>query len=86
MPKFTQRMTMHLNGGNDFSALTYEVMKDGHPAGIARQTRTNGSPEYLKTVDVFVAADGSEFDVLATKGEGLMGWLESHAGAAPCTP
>lgn len=78
MSKFTQRTKMHLNGGREFSALVFDVMKDGNPTGITRSTRTNGSPQYLKTVDVFVAADGDEFDVLATKGEGLMGWLEVH--------
>ena len=75
---FTQKLTMHLNGGSEFSVLVHDVLKDGKPTGITRQKRTNGSPQYLITLDVFSASDGSEFDVLATKGVGLIAWLEAH--------
>lgn len=77
-PKFTQRMTTHLNGGSKFSELRYSVFRDGEPTAVRRVTRTNGSPKYLKTQDVFLLGE-EVFDVLATKGAGLEEWLTAHA-------
>lgn len=74
--KFTQSMSMHMNG-DKFSVLQYTVLCDGEKTRIMRSTRTNGRPQYLKTSDVFVC-DGDEFDVLASKGKGLIGWLNAH--------
>ena len=78
--KFTQTMTMHLNGGRKFSQLHYKVLCDGKETDITRHTATSGSPKYLKTSDVFKCGD-DEFDMLATKGKGLMAWLEAHVAA-----
>lgn len=68
MPEFTQTLAMHLNGGRDYSLLQYDVLADGKPTGIKRIRRTDGSPHYRIEVDVFVAAGGEEYDVLAAKG------------------
>ena len=73
-------MTMHLNGGSKFSELRYEILADDKPTGISRTTRTDGSPRYLKTVDVFYLGE-DYFDVLATKGVGLLDWLRARIDA-----
>lgn len=78
---FTQRMTLHINGGSDHSSLHYDVLCDGAPTNIKRVTVTNGSPEYKKTKDVLVCGDGEEFDVLAARGVGLVAWLEKKVPA-----
>lgn len=77
MPKFTQTLTMHMNGGSKFSQLNYDIFADGKPTGIKRYKRTDGSPRYLITDDVFKCGD-DKFDNLAARGTGLMEWLESH--------
>jgi hypothetical protein len=82
--KFTQRMTMHLNGGDKFSELRYDILADGKPTNLKRVTRTNGRPKYLKTQDVIWDTTkpddpAAAFDVLATKGVGLQEWLEANA-------
>ena len=79
--KFTQQMTRHLNGGSKFSELHYRVYADGVETPITRHKRTNGSPNYLITVDVFVCGD-DRFDVRETKGAGLTDWLIAHTPAA----
>ena len=68
---------MHLNGGRDFSQMNYEVLRDGKLTDVMRITRTDGSPQYLKTVDKFVC-ETSEFDILASR-VGMMDWLKQHA-------
>lgn len=76
--KFTQNMTMHLNGGNEFSELHYKVLLDGKDTGITRHTRTNGSPKYKIIADEFHAGEDT-FDVMETHGKGMKEWLEAHA-------
>ncbi len=76
-PKLTQKMTMHLNGGSKFSELHFKILADGNETGIKRCTRTNGSPKYLKTVDVLRCGD-EEFDVLSAKGVGMVDWILAH--------
>lgn len=75
--KWTQTMTMHLNGGSKFSSLVYKILCDGKETNIQRATATNGSPRYLKTADEFLCGD-DVYDMLARKGEGLEEWLEAH--------
>lgn len=75
--KWTQSMTMHLNGGSKFSSLIYKVLCDGKPTNIQRARETNGSPQYLITADEFLCG-GDVYDMLARKGEGLEEWLEAH--------
>lgn len=77
MTEFKQNMTLHFNGGSDFSSLHYEVTADGKPTDITRFTKTNGRPQYRKTEDKLICGD-DVFDVLATKGVGIKDWLESH--------
>ena len=61
--KLTQQMTCHLNGGNKFSELHYEIFADGKKTGITRHTRTDGSPKYLVVADEL--HDGKEtLDIL----------------------
>lgn len=79
--KWTQGMTLHLNGGSEFSELHYSIKYDGQEIGI-RRTRTNGRPRYLKTIDV-IQIGNDEFDVLATKGVGMAEWLDAHKPVAP---
>jgi hypothetical protein len=76
-PRLTQGMTMHLNGGSEFSELHYKILADGKETGITRLKRTSGSPEYLVTVDVLISGGhgGVEFDVLAAKGFGMVDWI-----------
>lgn len=70
-------MSQHINGGAKFSQLVFDVFADGKPTGIARITNTDGSPLYVKTLDK-LEKDGEEFDVLATRGDGMIAWLEAH--------
>lgn len=76
-PVLTQQMTMHLNGGSEFSELRYDVYADGKPTGIKRRRRTSGSPEYFITDDVFWIGE-EYFDVRETKGVGLRDWIFAH--------
>jgi hypothetical protein len=80
MIKFTQKMTMHLNGGKKFSELRYDIFVDGKPTKFKRVTRTNGSPKYIKNQDVIYDStkpddETSAFDILGTRGVGLQDWL-----------
>ena len=81
-PVFTQRMMMHLNGGSSYSVLEFRVYADGKPTAIKRVKRTSGRPKYLIEVDTF-ACGGDEFDVVATKGVGMMEWLIAHVAVEP---
>lgn len=75
--KFTQKMSMHLNGGSKFSQFNFDIFADGKPTNLHRVTRTGGSPKYLKTQDII--SDGElQFDVLATRGVGMEQWLSEH--------
>lgn len=76
LPKWTQRMTMHLNGGG-FSVLAYDVLADGKRTGITHTIHTNGSPKYLVDSDTFNCPPDT-FDALATKRKGLTDWLNAH--------
>ena len=72
---------MHINGGSKFSELCYEIFCDGKPTGITRRCRTSGSPRYLKTIETLTASNGDEFDILGSRGTGMMEWLEQHKPA-----
>ena len=74
---FKQEMTLHLNGGSDFSELHYKITLDGREIAT-RHTRTNGSPYYKKTADEMHCGEKT-FDILKTKGEGATAWLEDCA-------
>jgi len=79
--KFTENLTMHLNGGSKFSELHYRVMGDGRELAITHHRRTGGRPKYLITDDVFhCKACGADFDALASKRVGLLDWLAEHSG------
>jgi hypothetical protein len=84
-PVLTQRMTMHLNGGSEFSELHYAIFADGVDAGITRHTRTDGRPKYLITHDLFRCGE-EEFDVLATRGVGAKEWILAHLPKKPGEP
>lgn len=84
-PVFKQQLTMHLNGGSKFSELHYAILRDDRPTGIRRHKRTDGRPKYLITEDVFFKGE-EYFDILATKGVGIRGWLESHSVTEEATP
>lgn len=84
-PVLTQSMTMHLNGGDKFSELHYKIQADGKDTGITRHTRTDGSPEYLKTIDA-LRCGGEEFDILATKGVGAKEWILAHIRSDAAEP
>lgn len=81
-PKLTKRMTMHLNGGNKFSELHYEVLADGKLTGITQHRRTNGSPKYLITDDIWRCGD-DEFDARAVNNVGLLDWIKAHLPKPP---
>lgn len=81
--KFREHMTMHMNGGSKFSELHYRVSGDGQELPITHHRRTDGSPKYLITADVFSCKKcGSDFDCLATRRVGLMAWLLEHSACA----
>lgn len=85
--KFTESMTLHLNGGSKFSELHSRVSGDGRELPIMHRRRTDGSPKYLITDDVFhCTACDAEFDRLAAEGAGLVDWLTEHAGHAADAP
>jgi hypothetical protein len=84
-PKLTQQMTMHLNGGSKFSELHHRIYADGVETNITRHKRTDGSPRYLITQDVFRCGD-EEFDVMATKGVGMKEWLLAHVSPKEGAP
>lgn len=83
--KYTQQMVMHLSGGSKFSQLNYRIMADGVDTGIVRVTRTDGSPRYMKTADEFHAGD-DVFDVLKTRGVGMMDWIIAHTPERKADP
>ncbi len=83
-PVLTQSMTMHLNGGSKFSELHYMILADGEETGIQRLRRTDGSPKYI-TQDVLTRGEES-FDVLETRGVGMIDWILAHLGPRPETP
>lgn len=74
---YTMKMCMHLNGGSEFSFLTYEVRKHGKLTNITRTTKTNGSPKYKKISDTFDYGEDS-FDFLTNGTKGLQEWLDQH--------
>ena len=77
---FTQRLTMHLNGGRHYSRLRYRIAADGRDTAITRIRATDGSPRYRITGDAFLCADcGGEFDNLEPRDAGLLEWLREHA-------
>lgn len=81
--KFTQKLSMHLNGGKTFSELQHNIFADGKATNLKRCVRTNGRPKYLKTMDVIWDATRpndptASFDVLATQGVGMQEWLETN--------
>lgn len=78
MPKLTQILNMHLNGGKKFSRMVWKILADDKDTGIARIRDTSGSPKYLVTSDKFLIGE-EVFDVLATKGVGMEEWILSHA-------
>ena len=51
--RLTQIMTLHLNGGPDFSELHYDILANGKKTGVTRHKRTSGSPRYRITADEF---------------------------------
>jgi hypothetical protein len=76
-PKWSEQMTMHLNGGSTYSELHYQVFHHGKKTKITHHVRTNGSPKYLITADEFHAGEAT-FDRMATKGKGLTAWLRAN--------
>ncbi len=79
-PKFTQRMTLHLNGGSEFSELHYVVLADGEETKITRHTRTDGSPRYNIVADEMHFGSDT-FDFL--KDKGAIEWIEARLGKEP---
>src|SRR6266852_1452215 len=76
-PKLTQQMMMHLNGGHDYSRMSYRIYADGKETKIIRNTTTDGSPKYIVTDDVLICGDDM-FDIEATKGMGMTDWVYAH--------
>lgn len=68
--KFTQQMTMHLQG-EGFSSLQYDVLADGQPTGIVHLIRTSGSPRYETEADEFHFGEET-LDRLKTDGPDCM--------------
>jgi hypothetical protein len=80
--KLTQQMTLHVNGGENFSELHYKVLADGKETGITIHKRTNGRPEYKYTA--YEIHYGEEtFDALAAHGKGMTKWIEERAKRGP---
>lgn len=80
MTKFTQRMTLHLNGGSKYSELHYVICADGEETKITRHVRTDGSPNY-KTVADEMHFGSDTFDWL--KDDNAEAWLTARIGKEP---
>lgn len=80
-PSITQRMSLHLNGGSKFSQLNYDIFVNDKPTGIARITRTDGSPKYKKTSDTLYFKD-EEYDILGLGAKGAWNWILDRARPA----
>jgi hypothetical protein len=76
-PQLTQRMTLHLNGGNKFSQLHYEVLANGEPTGVTIHKYTDGSPNY-KYTGFFVRCGDEELDVLADRKTNIEEWIRAR--------
>lgn len=74
IPKLTKRMTMHLNGGSDYSVINYDVYADGKLTPIKNTVRTDGRPNYKTTVNVWTCGD-EEYDLLKGNNHDLCEWL-----------
>jgi hypothetical protein len=75
--ELTQRLTLHLNGGDKFSELHYEVLADKEPTGITIHKRTDGSPNYRYTA--FEVHCGDEtLDVLTAPKGAMMPWIRER--------
>ena len=61
--RWTQRMTLHLNCGEDGTHLHYDVYCDGAKTPIFRRIQTNGRPHYKKTADLFCCGNHT-YDML----------------------
>ena len=86
--RWTQRMTLHLNSGEDGTSLHYDVYCDGAKTPITRHTKTNGRPQYKTVADEFHAGNFT-YDVLRREAidpgelpspEKLDVWLERMHG------
>ncbi len=73
---WTKSMTLHMNGGSEFSELHYKILHDGKESGITQHIRTDGSPDYKEVANEFHAGEAT-FDLL--KDKGLDAWLEANA-------
>ena len=73
-PVFTEQMTLHVNGGDSYSQLHYDVYRDGKKTNVTHHVATDGSPKYLITADEFHCGEET-FDRKATNGKGLVAWL-----------
>lgn len=77
MPKLTQSLTMHLNGGSEWSELHHKILSDGKETGITHHVRTDGSPHYKILADEFHFGEET-FDMLKEKGVDVREWIEAR--------
>lgn len=75
MSTYTKKMTMHLNGGSDYSKMVNRVYKDDEETDVYQHIETDGSPSYKIVSSVFLVGD-QKFDVIATNAVGLIKWLD----------
>jgi hypothetical protein len=78
-PRFTESLSMHLNGGKAFCEYRYRVLRDGVETGISHVVRYAGRPRVLD-VDAFACGD-VVFDRLAAGHPpgSLRDWLIAHS-------
>lgn len=75
--KLTQRLTLHLNGGSDFSERHTAIMADGQETGISLHERTDGSPDYHYTARELHY--GQEMlDLMQKEGPEPMKWIRDR--------
>ena len=68
-----QEPTMHLNGGSNYSSMSYDITIMGESVGL-RSTQTDGSPNY-KIVSDIIHMNNEELDFRVSGKKKLARWM-----------
>lgn len=72
---YSKCMKMHMNGGKKFSAMIWDIHRDGVAIGVNLTDETSGSPDYRYTARTLRHGDQT-FDVLAHGMAAGIAWLD----------
>ncbi len=73
-----QHLTLHLNGGEEFSEMHYVLWVGGKVTKITKHVQTNGSPEYKIMISELHFGDDT-LDLLISSQNQLTKWIEERA-------